>query len=93
MTEAVKAIRKFMRVYRIKTLSWIYVRALENKASWQTGIPVEGVALSFRSKKVWHNGTYRNGSFYIVGDRTKTAYTADVWYYLGNKTIDKIILV
>ena len=83
MTNVVKAIRKFMRSYRLKTLLWVCDRACKNKASWQTGIPIEGVALSFRSNKVWHNGIYRNGSFYIVGDSTKTPYIADVWYYCG----------
>ncbi len=54
----------------------------ENKDKIQKGIPPENKPLSFCSNKVWHNGTYHNGKFWIVGDSTKTPYEATIWYLL-----------
>ena len=50
------------------------------KDKWQTGTPPKNVWLSFHSGKVWHNGSYHEGKFYIVGDSTKKPYDADKWY-------------
>ena len=52
----------------------------ENKDKIQKGIPPEKKQLSFCSDKVWHNGTYHDGKFWIVGDSTKTPYDATMWY-------------
>lgn len=54
----------------------------ENKDKIQKGIPPEKKQLSFCSNKVWHNGTYRDGKFWIVGDSTETPYEATMWYLL-----------
>ena len=60
-----------------------YKRTLkENKDKIQKGIPPEKKPLSFCSDKVWHNGTYHNGKFWIIGDSTKTPYEATMWYLL-----------
>lgn len=54
----------------------------ENRDKIQKGIPPEKKQLSFCSNKVWHNGTYHDGKFWIVGDSTKTSYEATMWYLL-----------
>lgn len=52
----------------------------ENKDKIQKGIPPEKKQLSFCSNKVWHNGIYHDGKFWIVGDSTETPYDATMWY-------------
>lgn len=77
-----KAVKKFGKIVRKATLDTNGRRAIENREKWQTGVPEENKCLSFRSKSIWHNGTYKNGAFYIVGDSTKTPYKANIWFYL-----------
>ena len=73
-----EALRKFEKS-KLKALKKY---AVHRKSEWPRGTPPEEVAISFRSEKVWHNGFYKDGSFYIVGDTTKKQYSADKWFLL-----------
>lgn len=78
----IKKIKKLMRKFRIATLRNNFYKATENKEKWQEGDPEEKRPLCFQVGKIWHNGFYENGFFRIVGDKTKTEYKAEKWFYL-----------
>ena len=76
-----KEFKKHLKSFSKLTLKGNKLEAIQNKDKWEDGIPPINKPLSFRSDKVWHNGTYKaDGYFYIVGDKTNKRYEADKWY-------------